>query len=221
MEASTRLPPSCGARRRGLSAGAVFDLPKRPLDLGAKPLGIFRSNALWVTIEERVNSLERPATLLQVADHAMKEPGARLVRAEADAAVANVLEEFGWQARLVGRRRRRRGARATGRARAGRRRLGRERRHERLGIPYRTGTLDDACRLRERASARTLGFRWEVWRARYAIGLGDDARVSVRAGHDANCVADQLGLFGRDGAVEEIPVVEVPWRRLDRQARAD
>jgi hypothetical protein len=111
---------------------------------------------LWVTIEERVNLLERPATLLQVADHAMKEPGARLVRAEADAAVADVLKEFGWQARLVGRRRR--GARATGRARAGRRRLGRERRHERLGIPYRTGTLDDACRLRERASARTLGF---------------------------------------------------------------
>ena len=66
----------------------------------ATPFG-YRSKSAWICVD-------RPFALLELADHAMKEPGARLVRLradpEADAAVADVLQELGRQARLVRRR---------------------------------------------------------------------------------------------------------------------
>ena len=152
----------------------------------------------------------------------MKEPRAGFVALRSvpsgDAAVADVGHQFVGQARLVdvGGRCGRSGGRSRSRCcrRAGKRRF-------ELGwFPPTICLLDEASRLHIETPTRLFGFRRVIGRAGYPIALRDDAGVLVGPRIGANQVADPLCLVGRDRPVEQIPVMKIPWRSFDREARA-
>src|SRR5262249_18679365 len=143
----------CASRRCTRRSGdshqyhSAYGLVVRPLHFLAQALDILFRNTVWIFLEQRENVLDSPMSALKLIDHALQQRRTALIISLADAAPADVLEQFFGQSRLVIDRR---DSRGRGRGDP------RKRRQELIWIPQPPSLLDDPCRLDGDTSARPL-----------------------------------------------------------------